>query len=128
MNTPTMTSPVPPPPPPPLIAPPPENDDVTVASTCTCIDDIRRGVVKLATSDKLDKESALHVTRLFHGMEMLMRHECTERDKKIAEANNDLERLRIQVELDRISNRSLRDDTAVAATPTAARARSKGKW
>ena len=42
-----------------------------------CMDTIRRGVVDLATSERLDKESALHVTRLFHATEMLLRAPCT---------------------------------------------------
>jgi hypothetical protein len=68
------------------------------------IDTIRNGVNELAASDRLDKDSALAMTKLFHAMETLMRHECTCRDAQIVMMNGDMERARIQYELDRLSN------------------------
>ena len=65
------------------------------------IDAIRQAIVDLTASERLEKESALHVTRLFHAMEMLMRHECTERDRRIAAGAAELERVRLAAELDR---------------------------
>ena len=66
------------------------------------IDTVRRGVAELATSEKLDKESALALTRRFHAMEMLRRHACTERDVRVAEKDAELQRLRLEVELARV--------------------------
>ena len=81
------------------------------------IDDIRTGINALATSDKLDKESALQVTRLFHGMEMLIRHEINQRDGMIASLRAQLDQQRIQVELDRISSRQLIEEANASGTP-----------
>ena len=83
---------------------------------------IRRGVVELATSERLDKESALNVTRLFHAMEMLLRHECTERDKRIARVTAELDHLRMSTELDRLANRSFAPD------PVSTPKRARSKW
>ena len=80
-------------------------------STPLHIDDIRRSIMDLVTSDKLDKDAALQVTRLFHALEMLMRHECTTRDTHIARLKADAERQRVQHELDRLT-------TSSAATPS----------
>ena len=65
---------------------------------------IRRGITALAESSALDKDSALSMTRLFHAMEMLMRHECARRDATVCRLESELERSRIQHELDRVSN------------------------
>ena len=80
------------------------------------IDDIRTGVHSLATSDKLDKESALQVTRLFHAMEMLIRHEITHRDDIVASLRSQLEQQRLRTELDRIATRQIHEE-AVVTTP-----------
>lgn len=68
------------------------------------IEPIREEINKLAGSDKLDKDSALTMTRLFHSMETLMRHECTQRDARISRMECEIERTRIQHELDRFAN------------------------
>lgn len=86
------------------------------------IDEIRTGINAIATSEKLDKESALQVTRLFHGMEMLLRHEINQRDGMIASLRAQLDQQRIQVELDRISSRQIIED-ANTGTPRASKFR-----
>lgn len=87
------------------------------------IDSIRTGVNDLAASDKLDKESALSMTRLFHAMETLMRSECTWRDAHIAKLESEVERVRLQHELDRISNVQIQQQ--IESTPLR---RSKSRW
>lgn len=79
-------------------------DEVVASELVGDVDVIRRGVTALAESSALDKESALSMTRLFHAMEMLMRHECARRDAMVCKLESELERSRIQHELDRVSN------------------------
>jgi hypothetical protein len=78
------------------------------------IDEIRSGIHSLATSEKMDKESALQITRLFHAMEMLLRHEINNREGVIASLRAEIAQSRLQSELDRISSRQLQED---ASTP-----------
>lgn len=63
------------------------------------LDEVRQQVVALVSTEALDKEAALTVTRLFHTMETLLRHECAVRDRKIADGENLLERERLQMRL-----------------------------
>ena len=90
---------------------------------------IRRGIDALAESDRLDKDSALTMTRLFHSMETLMRHECTRRDAQISRMECELERGRIQHELDRIANVQIHQQQqlhpGVESTPLR---RARSKW
>lgn len=65
----------------------------------TSLEEIRRGIHDLATSEKLDKESALQLTRLFHSMELLLHHECNSRDTTITKLKNDLDRAQMQSQL-----------------------------
>ena len=51
----------------------------------------------LAASDTLDKGAALAVTRLFHAMETLLRHECAERERRLSRALNDIEQMRLHI-------------------------------
>lgn len=60
---------------------------------------LQEQMVSLASSQELDKIAALTMTRLFHSLETLMRHECAARDRKLIEVQNQLERLRLQNEL-----------------------------
>ena len=91
------------------------------------IETIRNGVDQLAESQSLDKDSALAMTRLFHSLETLMRYECTRRDAQISKMESELERARIQHELDRIANAQYHQPhLGVEATPM--RSRSKSKW
>ena len=92
----------------------------------TDIDAIRGGINALAESDRLDKDSALTMTRLFHALEMLMRHECSRRDAQISRLEAEIERGRIQHELDRIANANLHhQQTPAESTPLR---RSRSKW
>ena len=93
----------------------------------TDIETIREEINKLAGSEKLDKDSALTMTRLFHSMETLMRHECTRRDAQISRMECEIERTRIQHELDRIANSQFlqQQQQAVESTPLR---RAKSKW
>lgn len=91
------------------------------------IETIREEVNQLAGSDKLDKDSALTMTRLFHSMETLMRHECTKRDAQISRMECEIERTRIQHELDRIANTQIiqQQQQVVESTPLR---RARSKW
>jgi len=91
------------------------------------IETIREDVNHLAGSDKLDKDSALTITRLFHSMETLMRHECTRRDAQISRLECEIERTRIQHELDRIANTQIiqQQQQVVESTPLR---RARSKW
>lgn len=93
----------------------------------TDIESIREEVNNLAGSEKLDKDSALTMTRLFHSMETLMRHECTRRDAQISRMECEIERTRIQHELDRIANSQFlqQQQQMVESTPLR---RTKSKW
>lgn len=79
------------------------------------MEEIRTGMNALATSDQLDKESALQLTRLFHAMEMFMRQEITHRDGVIAALRAELAQLRTQTELDHLA---MRHEDAVTVAPT----------
>lgn len=63
------------------------------------LETLQEQMVSLASSQELDKIAALTMTRLFHSLETLMRHECAARDRKLIEVQNQLERLRLQNEL-----------------------------
>lgn len=93
----------------------------------TDIEGIRGDVNQLAGSDKMDKDSALTMTRLFHSMETLMRHECTRRDAQISRMECEIERMRIQHELDRIANTQIlqQHQQVVESTPLR---RARSKW
>ena len=72
----------------------------------TDLEDIRSGIDAVVTSDKLDKESALLVTGLFHMMESLMRYECNLRDRKLVELRGALELARVRAELARLTQQT----------------------
>jgi len=67
------------------------------------LDEIRDGFRDIATSESTQKEHALSLTRLFHAMEMLLRHECAVRDARIVSLKNDLSRARLEHDLERLS-------------------------
>ena len=100
-------------------------DDLDTPSRIDEIETIRKSVNELAASERLDKESALAMTRLFHSLEMLMRHEFTRRDAKIARLEGEIERSRMQHELDRITNVQIQQQQQVESTPLR---RGKSKW
>lgn len=91
------------------------------------IETIREDVNQLAESEKLDKDSALTMTRLFHSMETLMRHECTLRDAQILRLQSEIERIRLQHELDRIASTQIiqQQHQTVECTPLR---RAKSRW
>ena len=91
------------------------------------IEPLREEVNQLAGSEKLDKDSALTMTRLFHSIETLMRHECTRRDAQISRMECEIERTRIQHELDRIANTQIIQQQQLAE-PTPLRRASRSKW
>ena len=100
--------------------PSPVTTDVTTADVATLdappdasLDGLRRRVSALAMSDRLEKDEALQITRLFHAMEVLHNTVVHERDAQIASLRAELERMRLQVELDRLACRQVRDDAAL---------------
>lgn len=101
--------------------PPPVNVEDKLPTTTLRNDDVRRisdikaGIEEISSSDRLDKETALQVTRLFHAVEMLLRHECNQRDATIQQLHSTLELDRVQHQLDRFANRALREEAVAAA-------------
>ena len=76
----------------------------------TRVEELRDEVMTLTSSERLDKDCALQVTRLFHSMEMLLRHACHTRDAEIARVRTDLEHLRLTNDLDRPAARQIQED------------------
>ena len=74
------------------------------------LEQLRREIFELAASDTLDKGAALAVTRLFHAMETLLRHECAERERRLSRALNDIEQMRLHNELERLARRHTLDE------------------
>lgn len=93
----------------------------------TDLEDIRRGIEAVVTSDKLDKESALVVTGLFHMMESLMRYECNLRDRKLLELRGALELERVRAELARLTQQMPSTPTDEGGGPPPARKRTS-RW
>lgn len=73
-------------------------------------------------AQELDKEHALGVTRLFHAMETLLQRECHDRDRTLADTRSELERARLQAELDRLARRHVLEElqTRAESTPSTA--------
>ena len=69
----------------------------------TSMDDITKDVLALTESDVLDKATALRVFRIYHAMDVLIRHEKHVRDRQISDLRNDLERARLEMELERFA-------------------------
>ena len=93
--------------------------DASDADAPATLDDVRRGVADLATSEGLNKESALMVTRLFHAMEMLLCRACTERDMRVAEKDAELQRLRLELDLERATAQAQVQRRETEVTPRA---------
>ena len=89
------------------MAPPPTNP---VDQPPADLDELRHGFHQLAASKGLDKEAALTLTRLFHGMESLLHHEKHMRVREMNVLRHELERTHMQVELDRLARRRTLDD------------------
>ena len=85
---------------------------------------------ELAASDKLDKDSALAMTRLFHALETLLRHECANRDARISKMECDIERTHVQHELDRLTNAKIHQAQLLPSQPTVETPlrRTKSRW
>jgi len=96
-------------------------------TSLTDIETIRKEVNQLAGSNELDKDSALTMTRLFHSMETLIRHECTRRDAQISRMECEIERTHIQHELDRIANTQILQQQQQVLESTPLR-RVKSRW
>lgn len=79
---------------------------------------IREKVEHLSNSEKLDKESALQMMRLFHAMELLFHQEVTARDASIAALRHEVHENRMRTEVDRIATRQIQE-----TIPTSTRTR-----
>ena len=114
-------------PPHPVHPPPDSPSDHFCANTVSFdvvpLEGLRNNIQTLSNSDKLDKESALHMTRLFHAMELLMTHEINIRDARIASLQHDIQEQRLRVEFDRIATRHIQEDAMMASTPHGTNAR-----
>lgn len=78
------------------------------------IDTIRKKLIEVVESDKINKLEALSIMHLFHVMESLLVHECNVRDKVILETKSALERNRLETECDRLSRRHTLDEQSIA--------------
>ena len=81
-------------PPPPPSSPRPSSSPSRRFALPQTLDEIRDGFRDIACGEA-QKEHALSLTRLFHAMEMLLRHECAVRDARIVSLKNDLSRARL---------------------------------
>ena len=71
----------------------------TPKSTLSSLHEIKTEVTSICYSDKLDKDTALAVTELFHAMENLMVRECNTREQTISELRNSVELTQVREEL-----------------------------
>lgn len=78
---------------------------------------LRSDIEKLSNSDKLDKDAALQMTRLFHAMEMYMKTELNACALRIASLQHELQEQRLRVELDRLATRHIQEEAIMASTP-----------
>ena len=109
----TLPHPIEPPPESPVDSKPVQS----VTSDVVPLERIKHEVQALSSSEKLDKDAALTMTRLFHAMELLMTHEINDRDARIASLQHDIQEQRLRVELDRIATRQIQEDAMMASTP-----------
>jgi hypothetical protein len=79
--------------------------DALPASPPSSLEEVRAAVAHIASSQAVDKDTALEITRLFHATEVLLLHECRTRDAALADAHSLLERQRMESELDRLARR-----------------------
>lgn len=82
-----------------------------VAPDVVPLETIKKDVEALSSSDKLDKESALQMTRLFHSMELLLSQETNTRDARIAALQHEIQEQRLRVELDRLITRQIQEES-----------------
>ena len=78
---------------------------------------LRADIEKLSNSDKLDKESALQMMRLFHAMELYMTTQLNTCALRIASLEHQLQEQRLRVELDRLATRHIQEEAIMASTP-----------
>lgn len=103
---------------PPSPDPPPSTHFPQPPSPCTSIDEIQVQVRELVSAETLDKAMALSITRLFHEMESLYIRENMLHERQLSEIRNDLERTRMQAELDRLARRhTLHEAELPSSTP-----------
>jgi hypothetical protein len=101
-----------------------KEDEMPVkALTPNNVDDVRSLLESLTASDKLDKDAALQITRLFHAMELIFNRECNARDSKIAKLEADVIQQRLQTELDRLATRHIHEKNELLDTPGRGRRR-----
>lgn len=78
---------------------------------------LRSNIEKLSNSEKLDKDSALQMTRLFHAMELYMKTELNACALRIASLEHQLQEQRLRVEFDRLATRHIQEEAMMASTP-----------
>ena len=61
--------------------------------------DIRENATTIAADEHIDKENALKIMKVFHDMENLLKSECVARDRKIAEVQFCLEKVKLEMDL-----------------------------
>lgn len=59
------------------------------------LDVLRQSAERLAEDERISKEAALQIMRLFHDMENLLHEECVQRDMNLAEYKFQIERLKM---------------------------------
>ena len=86
------------------VVPPPVITDLADASTgqggaTVDLEHIRGSATQLAGDPNIDKESALRIMKVFHDMERLLHTECVNRDRKLAEAQFQFEKVKLEMEM-----------------------------
>lgn len=71
---------------------------------------LRDEVHRLVASEAIDKPTALEMTRLWNALEVLLLREQSGRAYDIAALRHELERVRMQSELDRLARRHTLDE------------------
>tara|TARA_B110001450_G_scaffold254335_1_gene279493 strand:- start:1572 stop:1940 length:369 start_codon:yes stop_codon:yes gene_type:complete len=83
------------------------------------VQEIQASLRTIASSESMDKATALAVTELFHEMETLFREECARRDHQMLQITMDSERQRLEVEMDRMARRHVIDQQQLQGTVVA---------
>lgn len=78
---------------------------------------LRNDIETLSNSDKIDKDSALQMTRLFHAMELYMTTELNTCALRIASLQHQISEQRLRVEFDRLATRHIQEEAMMASTP-----------
>ena len=80
------------------------------------LEELSLEIENIVRQSALDKESALHITRVFNALEALLREERHMRMRESNELRHKIERTHMEVELDRLARKRMLDSMGVSAT------------